>query len=125
MRLTGDEKEEERDTNSKTPKVSKMTSSRHQTQGKRASKTAHKSTRLTPQPQDGGEEEEGRGEERMKAGGGEGKMALDVNKLKSILKGYGEYPAKYRYVCVVALLQFACTVEPFLIDTPKIRTLLS
>ena len=98
MRLMGDEVEEERDANSGTPKVLKMTSSRHQSQGKRASssrKTTHKSTRLTPQPQEGGEGGEGRGGEGAKAGGG--KTVLDVNKLKSILKGYGEYPAKYRY----------------------------
>ena len=96
MRLMDDEVEEERNTSSKTPKVSKMTYSRPQTQGKRAS-SSHKSTRLTPRPQAGGEGESGGGGEGVKAEGGGGKMALDVDKLKSILKGYGEYPAKYRY----------------------------
>lgn len=36
-------------------------------------------------------------EERAKEGeGGPGRLGLDVGKLHSILRGYGEYPAKYR-----------------------------
>ena len=37
-------------------------------------------------------------DERVKEreGGGHGRFGLDVEKLQSILRGYGEYPAKYR-----------------------------
>jgi len=37
-------------------------------------------------------------------------VTLDVDKLKAIVKGYGEYPAKYRYVrmCGCTCLQLVC-----------------
>ena len=31
-------------------------------------------------------------------------VTLDVDKLKAIVKGYGEYPSKYRYVCILSVL---------------------
>ena len=39
----------------------------------------------------------------VEGGEGGGKIGLDVEKLKSILKGFGEYPAKYRSVTAFSL----------------------
>ena len=95
MRIEDREGEEEVEI-SHPPKVTKVTSSRAQSRPA-ARKAPLKTTPLVPRPphpgvQGWGAEAEG------------GQRGLDMEKLKSILTGFGEYPAKYRSVNYCACL---------------------
>ena len=82
------------------PKVTKVKASKSQASRKAplksislVPKAPHPGSTSTAGVQRGGGVEGG-----VEGGEGGGKVGLDVEKLKSILKGFGEYPAKYRSV---------------------------
>ena len=101
-----DKEGEEEAEKSHPPKVTKVTSSR--AKNRPGAQKAHlKTTPLVPKPAHPGvqgREAEGEGEG--------GQKGLDMEKLKSILTGFGEYPAKYRSVncCGVNInINLTCT----------------
>ena len=87
------------------PKVTKVKASKSQASRKAplksislVPKVPHPGSTSTAGVQRGGGVEGG-----VEGGEGGGKIGLDVEKLKSILKGFGEYPAKYRSVTAFSL----------------------
>ena len=81
------------------PKVTKVKPSRSQA----SRKAPLKSISLVPKPPHPSSTGAQRGGGGVEGGEGEGRTGLDVEKLKSILKGFGEYPAKYRSVTAFSL----------------------
>ncbi len=94
--MEGDEEEEEKErkiSSKKSTKISKMVGSRSPAQRRTGSSAKSRNvTSLIPhdKPVSPVREEGEAGE----------KVIMDRDKLFAVLKGYGEYPAKYRCVCM-------------------------
>ena len=85
------------------PKVTKVKASRSQASRKAPLKSISLVPKVPHPSSTGTGAQRGGGGGGVEGGESGGRTGLDVEKLKSILKGFGEYPAKYRSVTAFSL----------------------